>query len=88
MYRPCVLYSDDTVHNSTDITEDLSKCLIKEAENVQPEADPVPMTRVPIQVPQRVQGEPNFSFSFNFAPRLFLLFYLALVRLLVLSSQS
>ncbi|XP_020099799.1 mitogen-activated protein kinase 15-like isoform X1 [Ananas comosus] len=54
--RPCVLYSDDMVHNSTDITEDLSKCLIKEAENVQPEADPVPMTRVPIQVPQRVQG--------------------------------
>lgn len=66
-----MFYSDNRAHNSTDITEDLSKCLIKEAEKVQPEADPVPMTRVPIQVSQRVQGEPNFSFPFNFSPSLF-----------------
>ncbi|KAH9683031.1 mitogen-activated protein kinase 16 [Citrus sinensis] len=51
--RPCVLYSDKTVQNSAAVTDDLSKCSIKEVEK--PPMDRtsgIPMARLPIQVPQ------------------------------------
>ncbi|XP_008793663.1 mitogen-activated protein kinase 15 [Phoenix dactylifera] len=54
--RPCVFYSDNKMQNSRDITEDFSKCLIKETEKPKPENCMVPMTRAPLQVPQRFQG--------------------------------
>ncbi|XP_072975545.1 mitogen-activated protein kinase 15 [Typha angustifolia] len=56
--RACVFYSDHTMQNSSDITEDLSKCLIKEDEKPVPQSETylVPTTRAPLQVPQRVQG--------------------------------
>ncbi|KAJ6790628.1 mitogen-activated protein kinase 15-like [Iris pallida] len=54
--RPCVLYSEKTAQNSVAVTEDFSKCYIKEPEKPQPEISAVPMTRVPLQVPQRFQG--------------------------------
>ncbi|XP_022959082.1 mitogen-activated protein kinase 15-like [Cucurbita moschata] len=55
--RPCVLYSDNTVQNSAQVANDLSKCSIKEVER--PQVDRtcnIPLTRVPIQVPQSIQG--------------------------------
>ncbi|XP_043708884.1 mitogen-activated protein kinase 15-like isoform X2 [Telopea speciosissima] len=55
--RPCVLYSDSTAHQSAEITDDLSRCSIKEIEQQQPDRGcRDPMTRVPLQVPQRIQG--------------------------------
>uniref|UniRef100_A0A6M2F7M8 mitogen-activated protein kinase n=1 Tax=Populus davidiana TaxID=266767 RepID=A0A6M2F7M8_9ROSI len=55
--RACVLYSDNTIQNSAEVTNDLSKCSIKEIEK--PHVDRssgVPMTRLPLQVPQSIQG--------------------------------
>ncbi|GMN46569.1 hypothetical protein TIFTF001_015746 [Ficus carica] len=57
--RPCVLYSDNnnSVQNSAEVTDDLSKCSIKEAGK--PPVDRscgIPMSRLPIQVPQNIQG--------------------------------
>lgn len=57
--RPCVLYSDNnnSVQNSAEVIDDLSKCSIKEVEK--PPVDRscgIPMTRLPIQVPQNIQG--------------------------------
>ncbi|ONK78227.1 uncharacterized protein A4U43_C02F15940 [Asparagus officinalis] len=52
--RPCVFYSGNTVQNPTDVAQGFSKCAIKEAEKPQQESYPV--TRVPLQVPQRFQG--------------------------------
>ncbi|KAG6764827.1 hypothetical protein POTOM_032315 [Populus tomentosa] len=55
--RACVLYSDNTIQNSAEVTNDLSKCSIKEIER--PHVDRssgVPMTRLPLQVPQSIQG--------------------------------
>ncbi|XP_060217728.1 mitogen-activated protein kinase 15 isoform X2 [Lycium barbarum] len=55
--RPCVLYSDNSVQNPVEVANDLSKCSIKEGEK--PLADRssmIPMTRLPLQVPQNVQG--------------------------------
>ncbi|KAL2922001.1 Mitogen-activated protein kinase 16 [Bienertia sinuspersici] len=55
--RPCVLYSDNSVHGSAEVADDLSKCRIKEVEK--PHVDrngAIPMTRLPLQVPQNVQG--------------------------------
>ncbi|GMI64283.1 mitogen-activated protein kinase 16 [Hibiscus trionum] len=55
--RPCVLYSDNSVQNSTDVTDNLSKCSIKETEKPQAERSfAIPMSRLPLQVPQSIQG--------------------------------
>ncbi|ONK61654.1 uncharacterized protein A4U43_C08F32200 [Asparagus officinalis] len=54
--RPCVVYSDNTAQNPMEIAEDLSKCYIKEAERPQQESCVAPMSRLPLQVPQRFQG--------------------------------
>lgn len=56
-YRPCVLYSDNSLHNSAEVADDLSKCSIKEVEK--PRMDRscgIPMARLPLQVPQSIQG--------------------------------
>uniref|UniRef100_A0A5B7A744 mitogen-activated protein kinase n=1 Tax=Davidia involucrata TaxID=16924 RepID=A0A5B7A744_DAVIN len=55
--RPCVLYSDNATQNSAEITNDLSKCCIKEVEK--PHMDRtsgIPMTRLPLQAPQSIQA--------------------------------
>ncbi|XP_038723494.1 mitogen-activated protein kinase 16-like isoform X2 [Tripterygium wilfordii] len=55
--RTCVLYSDNSVHNSAEVMKDLSKCSIKE--NEKPRMDRtsgIPMSRLPPQVPQSAQG--------------------------------
>ncbi|GLT47503.1 hypothetical protein SLA2020_211960 [Shorea laevis] len=55
--RQCVLYSDNKVQNSVDVTNDLSKCCIKEAEKPQVDRNAgIPMTRLPLQVPQSIQA--------------------------------
>ncbi|KAK6913866.1 Protein kinase domain [Dillenia turbinata] len=55
--RPCVLYSDNTVQSSAEVANDLSKCSIKEVEKPNTERiSGVPMTRLPLQVPQSIQG--------------------------------
>ncbi|XP_061976077.1 mitogen-activated protein kinase 15-like isoform X2 [Populus nigra] len=55
--RPCVLYSDNTIQNSAEVTNDLSKCSIKEIERPHVDrSDGMPMTRLPLQVPQSIQG--------------------------------
>ncbi|KAG1338452.1 putative Serine/threonine protein kinase [Cocos nucifera] len=64
--RPSVIHSDNKMLSSMGITEDSSKRLIKESEKPKPENCMVPMTRVPLQVPQRVQGgsiSPNWLFE-------------------------
>lgn len=55
--RQCVLYSDKSRQNLADVTEDLSKCPINDVDK--PHVDRnngMPMTRLPLQVPQNVQG--------------------------------
>lgn len=55
--RQCVLYSDNSVHGSAEVTDDLSRCRIKEVEK--PHVDrngAIPMTRLPLQVPQNAPG--------------------------------
>ncbi|XVF28941.1 hypothetical protein REPUB_Repub15cG0076300 [Reevesia pubescens] len=55
--RACVLYSDNSVQNSADVTDNLSKCSIKETEKPQTERScGIPMTRLPLQVPQSIQA--------------------------------
>ncbi|XP_021904855.1 mitogen-activated protein kinase 16 [Carica papaya] len=55
--RPCVLYSDNSVQNSVEVADDLSKCSIKETEKSHMERScGIPMTRLPLQVPQSIQG--------------------------------
>uniref|UniRef100_A0A7C8ZJQ7 mitogen-activated protein kinase n=1 Tax=Opuntia streptacantha TaxID=393608 RepID=A0A7C8ZJQ7_OPUST len=55
--RPCVLYSDNSVHGSADVSDDLSKCRIREVEKQHVERNgAIPMTRLPLQVPQNVPG--------------------------------
>ncbi|XP_068660934.1 mitogen-activated protein kinase 15 isoform X1 [Aristolochia californica] len=54
--RPCVFYADKNTQNQADVSEDLSKCVIKETEKQPDRNCAIPMTRVPLQVPQRVQG--------------------------------
>ncbi|PHT60103.1 Mitogen-activated protein kinase 16 [Capsicum baccatum] len=55
--RPCVLYSDNSVQNPVEVANDLSKCSIKDCENPQVDrSSMIPMTRLPLQVPQNVQG--------------------------------
>lgn len=58
-----MLYSDNSVQNPVGVTEDLSKCSIKEIEK--PHMDRttgMPMTRLPIQVPQGNLGVSFLSF--------------------------
>ncbi|XVF64988.1 hypothetical protein PTKIN_Ptkin09bG0210800 [Pterospermum kingtungense] len=55
--RPCVLYSDNSVQNSADVTDNLSKCSIKDTEKPQSDRScGIPMTRLPLQVPQSIQA--------------------------------
>ncbi|XP_050218449.1 mitogen-activated protein kinase 15 isoform X1 [Mercurialis annua] len=55
--RQCVLYSDNTVQNSVQVANDLSKCSIKEMEKPHVErSGGIPMTRLPLQVPQSIQA--------------------------------
>ncbi|XP_043722864.1 mitogen-activated protein kinase 15-like isoform X2 [Telopea speciosissima] len=55
--RACVLYSDNTVHHSEEVTDDLSRCSIKEIEKPQPDRScGVAMTRGPPHVSQRIQA--------------------------------
>ncbi|KAH9620642.1 hypothetical protein KSS87_002948, partial [Heliosperma pusillum] len=51
--RQCVLYSDNSVHGSAEVTDDLSRCHIADVEK--PFVDrngAIPMGRLPLQVPQ------------------------------------
>ncbi|KAJ6981069.1 hypothetical protein NC653_024454 [Populus alba x Populus x berolinensis] len=65
--RPCVLYSDNTIQNSAEVTNDLSKCSIKEIEKPRVDrSDGVPMTRLPLQVPQSIQVHTAFRKSTRF----------------------
>ncbi|XP_062176951.1 mitogen-activated protein kinase 15 isoform X3 [Alnus glutinosa] len=55
--RPCVLYSDKSAQNSAEVTDDLSKCCIRDTEK--PHMDrscEIPMARLPLQVPPTIQG--------------------------------
>ncbi|KAK7846314.1 mitogen-activated protein kinase 16 [Quercus suber] len=55
--RACVLYSDNSVQNSAEVADDLSKCSIKEVEKPHMDRNSgIPVTRLPIQVPQSIQG--------------------------------
>ncbi|KAK2980451.1 hypothetical protein RJ640_028859 [Escallonia rubra] len=55
--RACVLYPNDLAESSADITADLSKCCIKKVEKPHLENNcGIPMTRLPLQVPQSTQG--------------------------------
>ncbi|KAJ4956514.1 hypothetical protein NE237_013297 [Protea cynaroides] len=55
--RPCVLYSDSTALQSAEVTDDLARCSMKEIEKpLSDRSCGVSMTRVPSQVPQRIQG--------------------------------
>ncbi|KAK6146133.1 hypothetical protein DH2020_020002 [Rehmannia glutinosa] len=55
--RPSVVYSDNSNQSSADIANDLSKCSIKQVEKPQAErASVLPMTRLPVQVPQSIQA--------------------------------
>ncbi|KAK4856588.1 hypothetical protein QYF36_019001 [Acer negundo] len=58
--RQCVLYSDNSVQNPAGVTDDLSKCSIKEIEKPQMDrTSGMPMTRLPIQVPQAGAARPG-----------------------------
>ncbi|KAK9289155.1 hypothetical protein L1049_017628 [Liquidambar formosana] len=55
--RACVLYSDNSVQNSAEVVADLSKCCIKETDKPHMDrSSGIPMTRLPLQVPQSTQG--------------------------------
>ncbi|KAM1191955.1 hypothetical protein EV1_012461 [Malus domestica] len=55
--RACVSYSDNQVQHSTDVTDDLSRCCIKEVEKPQTDrSSGIATTRLPIQVPHTIQG--------------------------------
>ncbi|KAL9233084.1 hypothetical protein vseg_008122 [Gypsophila vaccaria] len=55
--RQCVLYNDNSVHSSAEVTDDLSKCRINDVEKPHMDRNgAVPMGRLPLQVPQTVQG--------------------------------
>ncbi|KAI8566190.1 hypothetical protein RHMOL_Rhmol02G0020700 [Rhododendron molle] len=55
--RACVLYSDNSAQNSTEIANDLTKCCIKEAEQPHMESTSgIPMPRMPLQVPPSIQA--------------------------------
>ncbi|KAM0014440.1 putative mitogen-activated protein kinase CMGC-MAPK family [Helianthus debilis subsp. tardiflorus] len=55
--RACVLYPKETAAQGTvEVTNGLSKCSIKEVGKQQYMTNPMPMTRLPLQVPQSIQG--------------------------------
>ncbi|XP_074307312.1 mitogen-activated protein kinase 16 [Silene latifolia] len=55
--RQCVLYSDNSVHGSAEVTDDLSRCQIADVEKPLIDRNgAIPMGRLPLQVPQTVQG--------------------------------
>lgn len=55
--RTCVLYSDNSVQNSAEVADDLSKCSIKEIEmSDRDRSCGIPMSRLPLQVPQSIQA--------------------------------
>ncbi|KAG5116061.1 hypothetical protein JHK84_042174 [Glycine max] len=55
--RPCVLYSDHSMQNTSEVADDLSKCCIKEVEKQPIErSSAIPMSRLPLQAPQNIQG--------------------------------
>lgn len=52
-----MLYSDNSVQNSAEVADDLSKCSIKEIEKSDRDRScGIPMSRLPLQVPQSIQG--------------------------------
>ncbi|KAK7387817.1 hypothetical protein VNO78_22611 [Psophocarpus tetragonolobus] len=55
--RPCVLYSDKSRQNMAEVADDISKCSMKEVENlVIDRTGGIPMTRLPLKAPQSIQG--------------------------------
>ncbi|XP_057485470.1 mitogen-activated protein kinase 15-like isoform X1 [Actinidia eriantha] len=55
--RACVLYSDNSVQNSAEVTSALSKCSIKEVEKTHVDrTSGFPMARMPLQVPPSIQA--------------------------------
>lgn len=55
--RACVLYSDNTVINSSEVVGDLSKCSIKETEKPHMgRSSGLPVARLPLQVPPNIQA--------------------------------
>jgi len=66
-----VLYSDNKIHNTSDVADDLSKCSIKEVEK-QPvdRSNVIPMSRLPLPAPQNIQGV-MIDFYMHFIPSLF-----------------
>ncbi|KAL8128773.1 hypothetical protein V2J09_017928 [Rumex salicifolius] len=55
--RACVLHSNDSVQSAEDVTDDFSKCRIKEVDKLHVDKNgAVSMTRHPLQVPQKIQG--------------------------------
>ncbi|CAK9173681.1 unnamed protein product [Ilex paraguariensis] len=55
--RACVLYSDNSTPNSAEVTNDLSKCTIKEAQKKNVDrTSGIPLTSLPLQVPQSIQA--------------------------------
>ncbi|KAH1243728.1 Mitogen-activated protein kinase 16 [Glycine max] len=55
--RPCVLYSDNSRQNMAEVADDISKCIIKEVEKpAMDRTGGIPMTRLPLQAPQNIQG--------------------------------
>ncbi|KAI3979899.1 hypothetical protein MKX01_042553 [Papaver californicum] len=56
--RASVIYSDNTIQHPPEVTDDFSKCCIKEVEKPQlgSRSYGISMTGGPLQVPQRVQG--------------------------------
>lgn len=54
--RACIFYAKETAQTPSEVAEDLSKCSIKEVEK-QPQLNgEIPVTRVPLNVPQRFHG--------------------------------
>ncbi|RYR76257.1 hypothetical protein Ahy_A01g000867 isoform C [Arachis hypogaea] len=55
--RPCVLYSDKSKPNVSEVAEDLSKCSVKESEKPAIDRNGViPLTKPPLHAPQNIQG--------------------------------
>ncbi|KAL8486319.1 hypothetical protein ACS0TY_022650 [Phlomoides rotata] len=56
--RQCVLYSNDLNQSSGNVANDLSKCSVKEVGKPPVgQSSTIPMTRLPVQVPQNIQGK-------------------------------
>lgn len=74
-----MLYSDNKIHNTSEVADDLSKCCLKEVER-QPvdRSNVIPMSRLPLQAPQNIQGM-MIDFYMHFTPSLFPLLSLYLL---------